>query len=82
MPNLPVTVTWDLQNAMTEACGEPFADSYLSGAIEGGGVLACRTFTAKDRLEGNFDAMRVIRDRRLRLEGPDYLARLRQQQAA
>lgn len=82
MPSLPITVTWDLHDAMTAACGEPFASSYLSGAIEGGGVLATRTHIAKDRLSDNFDAMRVLRERRLRLEGPDYLARLRAQPQA
>lgn len=57
---LPVTVTLALHDAMVEACGEPFAISYLHGAVLQGGVLQPRTSIAADRLRGSSEAMRVL----------------------
>jgi hypothetical protein len=46
---------------MEEACGIPFADSYLSGASEGPGSLMPRTWVAWDRLRLNGAATWVLR---------------------
>lgn len=73
MSRLPVTVSWELHNALTNACGGPFADSYLSGAIQGRGILATATETARLRLLGSRDAMAVLTEFGLRLEGPNLL---------
>lgn len=82
MPSLPITVTWDLYDAIKADCGEPFADSYLSGAVEGGGVLVTKTHYAKDKLRFTPQSARVLAERKLRLEGPDYFERLEKPKAA
>lgn len=73
MPNLPVTVPGNLYDAMRAACGEPFADSYLSGAITSGGTLVTKTETARIRLTESLPAMKVLHGLGYRLVGPSFL---------
>lgn len=59
-PPLPVTVPTPLHEAMREACGEPFALSYLSGARCVDKRLTPRTSIAYRRLRANKHAMAVL----------------------
>lgn len=70
MPNLPVTVSDMLYNSMKKDCGEPFADSYLSGATESTKTLLPHTVTSFLRLKANRYAMRVISEHGLTLVEP------------
>lgn len=70
MPKLQVTVPHELYDAMKTACGEPYADSYLSGATLEGGRLLPRTRTAWGRLKDNFGAMGVLRKQKINLVKP------------
>lgn len=57
---LPITVPSELHDAMAEACGEPFAISYLCGAIVVDGFVRPRTAIAYDRLRAEPKAMHVL----------------------
>ena len=46
---------------MEAACGAPFADSYLSGAVEMPSALIPKTRTAWERLKASGAAMRVLK---------------------
>ena len=72
MPNLPVTVDRDFYDAMAQACAEPFADSYLSGAELHRGILLPRTHKAWERLIENRAAMDVIRRAKVTLREPPH----------
>lgn len=67
---LPITVSLELHGAMTEECGLPFADSYLSGASLVGRVLTPHTVTAWERLTGSRSAMMVLRSLEIVLKRP------------
>ena len=70
-PKLPQTVSYRLWDAMAEACGGPFADSYLSGATETGGKLTTKTQIAFERLSQRGAAMAVLTDLGIELRAPD-----------
>lgn len=55
---------------MEAACGARFADSYLSGAVEGPGSLIPKTMLAYDRLRMRVDAMRVLKSLDIELIKP------------
>jgi len=67
---LPITVPFELHEAMTKAVGLDFAVSYLCGAVVHDGKLHPRTHTALGRLKGNTFAMLVLSDAKLRLGEP------------
>lgn len=50
-PKFPLTVPRSVWNAVAEAKGEPFADSYLTGARLDGSVMTPHTTIAHDRLK-------------------------------
>ena len=81
MPDLPITVSTDLYRAMVADCGQPFADSYLSGSTEAKGILVTRTETARAKILATPQARRVVERMGLRLEGPSYLADLKARSA-
>jgi hypothetical protein len=60
-PKLPLTVPLMLWSAVAEGVYPAFADSYLSGASLEVGKLRAKTFTAYDRITGNFSAMNVLK---------------------
>lgn len=70
MPKLVVTVPHEFYHAMACACGEPYADSYLSGAVVDEGRLLPRTQVAWRRLTENWTAQKVLRDQKVRLVKP------------
>ena len=67
---LPITVPMDLHDAMARAVSLDFAVSYLCGAAINGPWLMPRTWTARDKLKANGDALKVIADFGLRLGEP------------
>ena len=71
-PKLSLTVTSRLWDAMAEACGGPFADSYLSGATESldSTTLTTKTRIAFDRLSQRGAAMAVFEDLGIELRPP------------
>lgn len=72
MPNLPVTVDRDFYDLMAGACGEPFADSYLSGAELHRGILLPRTHKAWERLSESWAARNVLRQAKVVMKEPPY----------
>lgn len=63
MPTWPITVPQELYDAVAETVDEPYADSYLWGALLHDGKLTPRTVTAWERLKLNravMDAMRRL----------------------
>lgn len=72
MPNLPVTVDRDFYDLMQAECGEPFADSYLSGAELHNGILLPRTHKAWERLSESWAARKVLREARVVMRKPPY----------
>ena len=68
---LQMTVPRHVHDAVVEACGEPFAGSYLSGAVvSDSGVLLPYTRTAWSRLTKNFNAMDALRRVRVTVKEP------------
>lgn len=61
-PFFQPTVPKHIYQAVAQAAGEPFADSYLWGARLGGDKLMTRTVIAHERLSGRADAMRALTD--------------------
>jgi hypothetical protein len=53
---------------MAKVCGEPFAMSYLSGAVARGGSITPWTQTGEIRLRQNSAAMGVLRTFGLKLQ--------------
>jgi hypothetical protein len=72
MPNLPVTVPRELYDEMLKGCGEPFADSYLSGAELHQNILLPRTHKAWERITENWAAKDVLRFLKITLREPPY----------
>ena len=72
MPNLPVTVPRHLYDEMLKACGEPFADSYLSGAELHQNILLPRTHKAWERITESWAAKDVLRHLKITLREPPY----------
>lgn len=71
MSYLQMTVPRHVHDAVVEACGEPFAGSYLSGAVvSDSGVLLPYTRTAWSRLTGNAGAMTALRRVRVTVKEP------------
>lgn len=70
MPKLPVTVPPELYDAVKAVCTEPFADSYLSGAVVVEGRLLPRTQMAWERLSQNPAAKGVLRRQKITLVPP------------
>jgi len=66
-----MTVPRHVHDAVVQACGEPFAGSYLSGAVvsESGSLLPY-TRTAWSRLTGNAGAMEALRRVRVTVKEP------------
>ena len=60
MDDLPVTVPQALHDDMSAAMGQPFAVSYLCGALVDRGLLFPRTNVARDRLISEAKAVKVI----------------------
>jgi hypothetical protein len=72
MPNLPVTVPHHLYDEMLKACGEPFADSYLSGAELHQNILLPRTHKAWERITESWAARDVLRFLKITLREPPH----------
>lgn len=72
MPNLPVTVDREFYDEMQAECGEPFADSYLSGAELHRGILLPRTHKAWERLSESWAAKGVMRKAQVVMREPPY----------
>jgi hypothetical protein len=72
MPNLPVTVPRELYDEMLKACGEPFADSYLSGAELHQNILLPRTHKAWERMTESWAAKDVLRFLKIILREPPF----------
>ena len=72
MPNLPVTVPRELYDEMLKGCGEPFADSYLSGAELHQNILLPRTHKAWERITENWAAKDVLRFLKITLREPPH----------
>jgi hypothetical protein len=72
MPNLPMTVPRELYDEMLKGCGEPFADSYLSGAELHQNILLPRTHKAWERITENWAAKDVLRFLKITLREPPY----------
>ena len=60
MDDLPVTVPQALHDDTSAAMGQPFAVSYLCGALVDRGLLFPRTNVARDRLISEAKAVKVI----------------------
>lgn len=60
LKKLPVTVPQALHDDMVDACGEPFAISYLCYAKVENGLLIPHTTIARDRLADRPEAMAVL----------------------
>lgn len=69
-PQLPLTVPRSLWDAMAVALGEPFADSYLSGARLYGDRLAPRGETAWQRLDRNRVVRKLLGELGITLDKP------------
>lgn len=86
MPKLIVTVPYEVYDAVKAAAGEPFADSYLSGAVVDDGRLLPRTQIAWERLMQHRGAMAALRQLKLFVVKPPLYDgstdRLPQQRAA
>lgn len=68
---LQITVPRHVHDAVVEACGEPFAGSYLSGAVVSEqGILLPYTRMAWSRLTGNAGAMAALRKVRVVVKEP------------
>lgn len=72
MPNLPVTVSRELYDHIAGACGETFADSYLSGAELHQNILLPRTHKAWERLTESWAAKDVLRFLKITLREPPH----------
>jgi hypothetical protein len=72
MPNLPLTVPREFYDCIAVACGEMFADSYLSGGELHGMTLLPRTHKAWERLTENRGAMDALRRAKVVLKEPPY----------
>ena len=72
MPSLPVTVDRDFYDVVAAACGEPFADSYLSGGELHRGVFLPRTHKAWERLTESWAAKDALRRAKVVLREPPY----------
>ena len=72
MPNLPVTVSRELYDHMAGACGETFADSYLSGAELHQNILLPRTHKAWERITESWAAKDVLRFLKITLREPPH----------
>lgn len=72
MSLLPVTVPQDLHEAVKAACGEPYAASYLSGAVVSNQKLLPRTHIAWERLRDSSGAMHAIRKQGVTLVEPPF----------
>lgn len=59
---LPMTVPMEVYAAVAQVAGQPFADSYLCGAVMHEKVLRPRTAFARDRLAEHPGAMRVLKE--------------------
>lgn len=70
MPNLIMTVPREVYDAVEKACGEAFADSYLSGAVVSGGRLLPRTQLAWNRINTNRHACGALRGLKVDLVKP------------
>lgn len=69
-PQLPLTVTFRLWEAIAETTSVAFADSYLSGAFQAANVLTTKTGVACDRLWANADVRRVLKGQGIKLRNP------------
>jgi hypothetical protein len=70
MPKLPVTVPLEVYGSVKAICGEPFADSYLSGAVIEDGRLIPRTQIAWERLCQSHGAKAALRQHKVSLVKP------------
>jgi hypothetical protein len=67
-----MTVPRELYDEMLKGCGEPFADSYLSGAELHQNILLPRTHKAWERITENWAAKDVLRFLKITLREPPY----------
>jgi hypothetical protein len=72
MPNLPVTVPRELYDHIAGACGESFADSYLSGGELHQNIFLPRTHKAWERITESWAAKDVLRFLKITLREPPY----------
>lgn len=70
MPNLALTVPYDLWEKIAGATSPEFADSYLSGAELHAGRLLPRTQTAWERLAQSWPAKEVFRQEKITVIKP------------
>ncbi len=70
-PNFLVTVPRSLYEAVCDGVGQPFADSYLTGAVLHEGKLWPRTLTGWQKMRdvGNF--MRLLSELEIKLMKPE-----------
>lgn len=70
MPNLPLTVPYDLWEKVAAVASPEYADSYLSGAELHEGRLLPRTQTAWERLKDNWPVKELFRREKITLIKP------------
>lgn len=70
MPKWQITVPQSLYDAIADPLGEPYADSYLWGAVVRGSNLIPHTVTAWERLTQNFNAREAIKAQKLTIIKP------------
>ncbi len=60
MPKWPITVTEELYAAVADPMGEPYADSYLWGAVVRGTKLIPHTVTAWERPKQSYHVRQAL----------------------